>query len=54
MRVKGFLHFSHLNSYVGIADLLLVNYHPETGWLGVRGFKDSRVFLPFPEWDNNG
>jgi len=20
-----------------------VNYHPETGWLGVRGFKDSRV-----------
>ena len=20
-----------------------VNYHPETGWLVVRGFKDSRV-----------
>ena len=26
---------------------------PPAGWLGVRGFKDSRVFLPFPEWDNN-
>ena len=26
---------------------------PPAGWLGVRGFKNSRVFLPFPEWDNN-